>query len=118
LLDGGGSLPEAVVDAVLDVNRSEVGIAAEVESGGDGADAIVGAGEVMYFMPSAPLICARGGGNSGFDGLGAGSGIDGRDADLRRREIGNCAMEAWGDSRRRLENDQQGADGREYGAMK
>ena len=118
LLDGGGEPSGSSVDAVLDVNRSEVGIAAEVESGGDGADAIVGAGggDVLHALSAVDLLL-EGGGNSGFDGLGAGSGIDGRDADLRRREIGKLRDGKRGDADGACENDQQGADGREYGAM-
>jgi len=74
--------------------------------------------EVMYFMPSAPLIAARGRVVTADSTVWAlAPVIDGRDADLRRREIGKLRDGKRGDADGACENDQQGADGREYGAM-
>jgi len=57
LLDRVGETSLSSVNAVLDVNRGEVGIAGDVEGGSNRADALLVLEEVMYFMPSAPLIC-------------------------------------------------------------
>ena len=74
--------------------------------------------EVMYFMPSAPLICCSSGVvTADFDGLGTGSGIDGGNADLRRREIGKLCDGQRGNAGGARQNNQQGADGGEDRAM-
>jgi hypothetical protein len=61
LLDGGGEASGSGVDAVLDVNRGEVGIAVESKVAVMVLTPSLVLDEVMYFMPSAPLICCSSG---------------------------------------------------------
>src|SRR5208282_712100 len=117
-LDRVGETSLSSVDAVLDVDGGQVGIASDIESGGDGADAVVaaGGGNVLHALGAVDLLLENGG-DGGFDGLGAGSGINGADTDLGRGEVGKLRDGQRGDADGASENNEQGADGREYGAM-
>ena len=118
MLDRSGETSGSSVDAVLDVDGGEVGIAVEIESGGDLADAVVvaGGGDVLHAFSAVDLLLERRG-NGGLDGLGAGPGIDGGDSDLRRREIRKLCDGQRRDADGARKNNEQGADGGEYGAM-
>ena len=89
LLDRVGEAALGSVDAVLYVDGGEVGVASDIEGGGDAADAVVGAGrgDVLHALGAVDLLL-EGSGDSGFNGLGAGSGVGGGDGDLGRSEIG------------------------------
>ena len=118
LLDGGGEPSGGGVDAVFDIDGGEVGIAVEIEGRRDGADAVVGAGggDVLHPLGAVDLLF-EGRGDGGFDGLGTGSGIDGRDANLRRRKIGELCDGERGNAHRARQNNQQRANGREHRTM-
>jgi hypothetical protein len=118
LLDRSGETSGSSVDAVLDVDGGEVGIAVEIEGSGDLADAVVvaGGGDVLHAFGAVDLLLERRS-NGGFDSLSAGPGIDGDDTDLRRREVRELCDGQRGNTNRAGENDQQGADRGEDGAM-
>src|SRR6202163_4924377 len=118
LLDRVGETSLSSVDAVLDVNGGEVGIAADVEGRRNRTDAVVGAGGgyVFHALSTVDLLL-EGRGYGGFDGLGTGSGIDGSNADLRGRKVRKLCYGQRRDANRARENNEQGADGGEYGAM-
>ncbi len=118
MLDRVGETSLSSVDAVLDVNGGEVGIAVDIEGGRHRADAVVCAGgrNVLHAFGAVDLLL-KGRGDGGLDGLGTGSGIDGRDADLRGREARKLRDGQCRDANRARENNEQGADGGEYGAM-
>ena len=118
LLHRAGEPSGSSVDAVLDINSGEVGIAVEVERGGDRADPVVvaGGGDVLHAFGAVDLLL-QGRGNGGLDGLGAGSGIDSSDTDLRRREVRKLCDGKCRDTDGASENNEQGADGGEYRTM-
>src|SRR5208283_2834501 len=118
LLDRVGETSLGSVDAVLDVDGGEIGVAGEIESCGNRADAVVvaGGGDVLHAFGAVDLLFKRRG-DGGLDGLGAGSGIDGGDTDLRRRQVGELCDGQRRNAHRAGENNQQGADGGEDRAM-
>ena len=118
LLDRGGQTSGGGVDAVFDIDGGEVWVAVEIKGRGDGADAVVGTGrgDVLHPLGAVDLLFERRS-DGGFDGLGTGSGIDGRDANLRRSEVGELCDGQRGNAGRAGKNDEQGADGREYWAV-
>src|SRR5450631_273510 len=106
------------VDAVLNVDRGEVGIAAEVEGGDDLAGAIIaaGGGNVLHALGAVDLLLQRRS-DGGLDGLGAGSGIESGDTDLGGREVRELRDGQRGNADVAGENNEQGADGGEYRTM-
>src|ERR1700688_1448257 len=109
---------ECGIDAVLNVHSGEIGITAEVESGGNRADSIVSArgSNVLHALGAVYLLLQRRR-YCRFHGLGASSGINGRDPHLRR-----CKIWKLGDGQRRYanrtgENNEQCADGGKHRAM-
>ena len=118
LLDGGGEPPGGGVHAVFDIDGGQVGIAVEIEGRRDGADAVVGAGrgDVLHPLGAVDLLFERRG-DGGFDRLGTGSGVYGRNANLRGSEIGELCDGECGNAGRAGENNEQRADGGKYRTM-
>ena len=118
LLDCIGEASLGGIDAVLNIYRGKVGVAGEIEGGGNRTHAIVGRGGSYVLHPfSAVDLLLEGCGDSRFDCLRAGSSIETAHGDLRRSEIGELGDWERGDNGGARKNDEQRADGRENGAV-
>ena len=103
------------VDAVLNVDGGQIGIAIQIEGGDDAAGSVIAArgSDVLHSLGAVDLLLERNG-DRAFHGLGACSDIDAGDAHLRRRQIWELCDGQRGNNCRACQNDQQRADGCEY----
>ncbi len=105
------------VDAVLNVNGGQVGIAGEVEGDGDAAGSIVaaGGGDVLHALGAVDLLLQRNG-DRAFYRLCAGTGVETGDADLRGSQIWKLRDGQRGNYGSTRQNYQQGAHRGEHRA--
>ena len=96
------------VDAILNVNRGQIGIAVEVKSRGDRAHpvAAAGRGDVLHPFGAVDLLLERHG-HRGFHGLGAGSDVNAGHGNLRRRQGGKLRNRQGGNHGRACQDNQQ-----------
>ena len=106
-----GKTAEGLVDAVLDVNGSEVDVAGYIKGDRDLAAAVIsaGGGDVFHTLHAVDGLLERNG-DGGLDGLGVGADIAAGDDDLGRSKIWELRDGQSGDGNRAAENNHQGAD--------
>ena len=116
--DVGRHPPEGGVDAVLHVDGGQVVIARDVEGDRDGGDPRVGGrgGHVGHALDAVDHLLERRR-DRALHRLRVGAGVEGRDRDGRRRELGIPRNRQRGDGDGAGENDQQRADRREDGPL-
>src|SRR5208282_4123352 len=99
------------IDAVLDVNRSQIRIPVDIERGGDRTHSIVRARRSYVFHPLSPVdLLFQRRRHGRFHRLRTGSRIHGGHRNLGRRQIRKLRNRECGNTDRARKNDQQGAD--------
>jgi hypothetical protein len=114
-LHRGGQTSLRRVDSVLDVDRSQVWIAVQIECGRDAARSIVaaGGGHILHPLRAVDLLLQRNG-DRAFHSLGAGPDVSAGNAYLRRRQVGKLRDRQRGNDRSARQNNQQRADRGEH----
>ena len=99
------------VDAILNVDRGQIGVAIEVESRSNRAHpvAAAGRGDVLHSLGAVDLLFEWDG-HRAFHGLSAGSDVNACNGNLRRRQGGKLGDWQSGNYGRARENDEERAD--------
>ena len=112
-----GKAAESGIDAILDIDGSEIDIASNVEGDGNIAGTVVaaGGGHVFHAFDTVYLLL-DGGSDRSFDGSRVGAVVKAGDSDLRGRQGGELRHRKRGNTHGARENDQQRTNRGENGA--